>query len=167
MMSFEDITMSELKYKIKCRTEGDYIILQVNDYLPKFCDGDEINEYDNLYVIFNKNDAEKISNMIINAAKCEVMNKNNDKKMSTPGPWKVEESYLKPGRYEIRPTLRAKGFSCGFKPLAYVQGDKRVTGGDGEANARLMAKSPEMYYVLSLIANGAEDAQEMARKVLS
>ena len=81
------------------------------------------------------------------------------------GPWIARENLNTPGRYEIRPS-ESVGFTTGFAPLAYVQGDKRVTGGDGKDLAALIVKAPDMRDALMAIANGDADPVKTAKQVL-
>ena len=61
---------------------------------------------------------------------------------ATPGPWFAEASWqstLLEGRHDGKWAVRSSKKSHGFSPLAYVKGDKRITGGDGSLNAQFIA----------------------------
>lgn len=72
----------------------------------------------------------------------------------TPGPWAMSPNPWKAGKFDIRST--GKGLSSGYAPLAHVQGDKRETGGDGEANARLIAAAPTLLMALEFLLEQCE-----------
>jgi len=59
-------------------------------------------------------------------------------KQHTPTPWNARPIYAKDGRFELRSERHQ---SVGYAPLAYVRGDKRETGGDGEANAQFIVRA--------------------------
>ena len=73
---------------------------------------------------------------------------------ATPGPWFAEASWqstILEGRHDGKWAIRSSKKSHGFSPLAYVKGDKRITGGDGSLNAQFIAAANPAA-VLELIA---------------
>lgn len=61
---------------------------------------------------------------------------------ATPGPWVAEVSWQSTfleGKHDGKWAIRKSNTSFGFAPLAYVKGDKRITGGDGALNAQFIA----------------------------
>lgn len=66
----------------------------------------------------------------------------------TPGPWGTRKS-LKENEIDIRPNLRTDGSTpnqcyAGFRPIATVKRDKRLSADQSAANARLIAASPDL-----------------------
>jgi hypothetical protein len=66
-------------------------------------------------------------------------------KQHTPTPWTTRPVYENDGRHEIR---SAGCDTVGYAPLAYVRGDKRLTGGDGAANATFIVRACNAHYEL-------------------
>jgi len=73
----------------------------------------------------------------------------------TPGPWRVE------GRYDV---VQDKPFPCPRKIVNTISGECRDVGEPGDvgnntdgANARLIAKSPEMYRLLKELVLGSHN----------
>ena len=66
----------------------------------------------------------------------------------TPGPW-VTRSALKENEIDIRPAFRGVGKTpsqgfVGFRPIATVKRDKRLSAEESQANAALIASAPDL-----------------------
>ena len=84
---------------------------------------------------------------------------------ATPGPWIAEVSWQSTfleGKHDGKWAIRKSNTSFGFAPLAYVKGDKRITGGDGALNAQFIAAANPAT-ILALIAERDELAAKLDR----